>query len=48
MSVGGEWGCARWVIGIKEGTCCDEHWVLYVSDAPLNSTLETNTTLHVN
>ena len=25
---------------IKEGTCYDEHWVLYVSDEPLNSTPE--------
>ena len=21
----------KWVMGIKEGTCWDEHWVLYVS-----------------
>ena len=39
-------GWARWVMGIKEGTC-DEHWVLYVSDESLNSTPETNTTLYV-
>ena len=19
---------ARWVMGLKEGACCDEHWVL--------------------
>ena len=25
----GDW--ARLVMGIKEGTCCDEHWVLYVN-----------------
>ena len=25
-------------MGIKEGICCDEHWVLYVSDESLNST----------
>ena len=25
--VGGGW--ARWVMGIKEGTCCDKHWVSY-------------------
>ena len=42
------WGWAKWVMGIKGGTCCDEHWVLYVSDKSLNSTTETNTTLYVN
>ena len=35
-------------MGIKEGTCWDEHWVLYVSDESLNSTPETNTTLYFN
>jgi len=43
---GGGW--ARWVMGFKEGTCCDEHRVLYVSDESLNSTPETNITLYVN
>jgi len=33
---------------IKEGTCCDESWVLHVSDESLNSTPETNITLYVN
>ena len=42
----GEW--ARWVMGIKEDTCWDEHWVLYVSDELLNSTPETTITLYVN
>ena len=32
-------------MGIKEGTCCDEHWVLYVSDESLNSTPEANIAL---
>ena len=41
-------GWAKWVMGIKEGTCWDEHWVLYVSDESLNSTPETNTILYVN
>ena len=41
-------GWAKWVMGIKEGTYCDEYWVLYVSDDSLNSTPETNTTLYVN
>ena len=36
---------AKWVVGIKEGTC-DEHWVLYVSDESLNFTPETNITLY--
>ena len=43
------WGVwARWLMGIKEGTCCDEHWVLYVRDESLNSTPETNMALYVN
>ena len=41
---GGGWKWAKWVTGIKEGTCCDEHWVLYISDESLNSTTETNIT----
>ena len=32
-------------MGIKEGTCCDEYWVLYVNDESLNSTPETNIAL---
>ena len=43
--VGGRW--ARWVTGIKEGTC-DDHWVFYVSDESLNSIPETNIALYVN
>ena len=39
-------GRAKWVMGINEGTC-DEHWVLYVDDESLHSTLETKTTLYV-
>ena len=34
--------------GTKEGACWDEHWVLYVSDELLGSTLGNNTTLYVN
>ena len=45
MEGGGEW--AKWVMGIKEGTCCDEHWMLYVSDESLNSTPETNAARYV-
>ena len=39
---------ARWVMGTKEGTCCDEHWVLYERDELLNSTPEISTALYVN
>ena len=35
------------VIGIDEGTCWDEHWVLRVSDESLESTPEAKTTLYV-
>ena len=41
-------GWAKWVMGIKEGASCDEHWVLHVSDESLDSTPKTNTTLYVN
>ena len=41
-----EW--TKSVLGIKEGTCQEEHWVSYVSDESLNSTPETNNTLYVN
>ena len=34
--------------GIKEGICCDEHRVLYVSHESLNSTPETNIILYIN
>ena len=34
--------------GIKEGTCADEHWVLYVGDDSLNSIPEANIALYVN
>ena len=40
-------GWARLVMHIKEVTC-DEHWVLYVNDESLNSTIETNITWYVN
>ena len=39
------WG--NQVMGIKEGTCGDEHWVLYATDELLNSTSETNDVLYV-
>ena len=45
---GGGWRLAKWVMGIKDGTCYDEHWVFYVSDESLNSTPDTNIVLYVN
>ena len=42
------WGWAKWMMGIKEDTYSDEHWVLYVSDESLNSTPETNIALYIN
>lgn len=38
---------ARWMMGIREDTCWDEHSVLHVGDESLNST-DINTTLYVN
>ena len=29
---------AKWVMGVKESICYDEHWVLQVSNESLNST----------
>ena len=31
------------VMGMEEGTCWDEHWVLYVGDEPWESTPKTKT-----
>ena len=44
--LGGGW--AKWGMGIKEGPCGDEPWVLYISDESVNSTPETIITLYVN
>ena len=41
-------GWAKWVMGIKEGTCWDKHWVLYVSNQSLNSIPEIIITIYVN
>ena len=41
-------GRAKGVRGIKEDTCWDEHWILYVSDESLNSIPEIIITLYVN
>ena len=45
MGVGG-W--VKQVMGIKEDTCWDEHWMFYVSDESLVSTSEAKITLYVN
>ena len=44
--MGGGW--ARWMMGIQEGSCCEERWMLYISDNSLNAIPETNITLHIN
>ena len=38
---------AKWMMGIKEDTCWDEHGVSHVRDESLGSIPETNTTLYV-
>ena len=42
--VGERW--VRWMIGIKEGTCWDEHWVWYVSNESRESAPEVKSTLY--
>ena len=42
----GAW--AKWVRGIKEETCWDEHWVLYVGGESLKSTPEIIIAPHAN
>ena len=37
----------NWVMGIKEGKCCDEHWVFYGTNELLNTTSKTNYVLYV-
>ena len=39
-------GQGKWVMGIEEGTCRDEPWVLYVSDESRVSTPEAKSTLY--
>ena len=41
-------GWAKYTMGIKEGTCWDEYWMLYVSDELLNSILEIIIASYVN
>ena len=44
--MGGGW--AKWASGIKENTCWDEHWVLYVGDESRESTPEIISALYGN
>ena len=41
-------GWAKWARGIEEGTCWDEHWVLYVGDESLDATSEIIIALYAN
>ena len=36
----------KWMMGIEEGICWDEHWVLYVSNESRESTPKTKSTLY--
>ena len=36
----------KWVMGIEEGICWNENWVLYVSDESWESAPETKSTLY--
>ena len=38
-------GWVSLVVGIKEGTCGDEHWVLYATNESLNISSKTNDVL---
>ena len=40
-----EWD--NWVMGIKEGMCGDEQWVLYATSESLNTTSKKNEVLYV-
>ena len=42
---GGQWGRRNWVMGMKEGTCPHEQWVIYGSVESLYCTPKTNITL---
>ena len=44
---GGAGERGKWVMGIEEGTCGDEHWVLYGSDESRESTPKTKSTLYI-
>ena len=40
----GDWD--RPVMGVKEGTCCMEHWVLYANNESCNITSKTKDVLY--
>ena len=42
----GHEGEGKWLMGIEEGTCWDEQWVLYLSDESQESTPKTKSTLY--
>ena len=44
---GGVGGRGKWVMGIEEGTCWDEHWLLYGSNEPQEPTPKTKSTLYI-
>ena len=49
VRVSEERGMGGWtipVMGIKEGTYCMEHWVLYATNASLNTASNTNEVLY--
>ena len=39
-------GGGSWVMGVKEGTCYDEYWVLYANNESLNTNSKTNDVLY--
>ena len=39
-------GWRKWEMGIEEGICWDDYWVLYDSDESRGSTSETKTALY--
>ena len=38
----------NWVMNVKRGTWCNEHWLLYKTDESMTSISETNNKLYVN
>ena len=46
VSEGWGGGGGNRVMGIEEETCCDEHWVLCVTNESLNTTSKTNDVLY--
>lgn len=40
-------GCGKRVMGIKEGRCFNEHWVLHATNESLNPTPKTDNIVYV-